>query len=182
MNPITLGLTAVGLGLQLFGGSQQSQIAHQQAQVSMGIASDEQAINAQRQQQMQLEARRQQMENFRNAQRLRAQGTAAAVNQGAQFGSGLQGSLAENTSEALFNAQGINQSLQIGNNIFGITNDIDAKKIQLAQLGGSASTAQGYSNLGAGIVKSAPIAGAFGKDATTNLNWLSGGPTGFLNG
>lgn len=164
MDPITIGLEAVGLGLSLWGASKQSDISKQQSQVSVGIASDEQKINAQKQQQMQLEARRSQLENFRNAQRLRAQSTAAAVNQGAQLGSGLQGGLAGITAQATENSRSINQGVEISQNIFGINNDISSKKMQLAQLGGQSAEAQGMQSLGGALLKAGPIIGGFGKD------------------
>lgn len=164
MDPISIGLGVVGLGLQLFGGSKQADASKQQAQVSGQIAQDEQAINAQKQQQMQLEGRRSQLQNFRNAQRLRAQATASATNQGAQFGSGLQGGIAGITDKATENTQGIDQGMKISQNIFGINNDISAKRVQMAQLGGQAAEGAGLASLGGALMKSGPTIGAFGKD------------------
>ncbi|HYT43377.1 MAG TPA: hypothetical protein VEP90_13650 [Methylomirabilota bacterium] len=169
MDPITIGIEAVGLGLSLWGSSQQSGIAKQQAEVSRDIATQEQGINAQRQQQMQLEARRSQLQNFRNAQRLRAQSTNAAVNQGAQFGSGLQGGLAGITDKETENAVGINQGMAISQNIFGLNNKISSDKAQLASLGGDAATAAGYTSLGGSLIKAGPTLGGFGKDVSAGF-------------
>jgi hypothetical protein len=190
MDPISAGIAVVGLGLSIFGGMSQANVSRQQAQVSAGIAADEQQINVQKQQQMQLEARRSQLENFRNAQRQRANATASAVNQGAQFGTGLQGGIAGVQDTALENSLGINQGMQISQNIFGINSDISNKKIQLAQLGGTAATDQGLASLGGSLMKSAPIIGGFGKDLTAGagsfgssvFQALGGGGGMFFNG
>lgn len=164
MDPISIGLGVVGLGLQLFGGGQSAALSAQNAKLSQGIAADEQGVNAQKYQQMQLEARRSTLQTFRNAQRARAQGVASATNQGAAQGSGLQGATAQNTDQATFGALGINQNLQIGTNIFGINSDISSKRIAQAGIQGQQATDQGLMSLGQGIVKAAPIVNAFGKD------------------
>lgn len=174
MDPISAGLSVVGLGLQLFGGLSASSNAQQQADVSMKIAGEEAKINQQKQLQQQLESRRMQLQTIRNTQRQRAQGIQAAVNQGANKGSGLQGALAQNTGEGIFNLTGINQASQISNSIFGINNTISQYKMQLAQLGGEAATDQALSSLGGAFVKIAPTAGAFGKDAMASLSSSQG--------
>jgi hypothetical protein len=165
MDPISIGLQAVGLGLQIFGGMETAKISKQQAQQSMAIAADEQKINEQKKIQQQMEMRRSQMQTLRNVQRQRAQGTAAAVNQGASTGSGLQGALAQNTDEGYFNLQGMNQANEISGNIFGINQDISSHKMELARLGGQAASAQGLASLGGSLIKIGPTVGAFGKDA-----------------
>lgn len=164
MEPITAGLAIVGFGMQLFGGMESAKISKQQAQQSMAIAADEQKVNEQKQLQQQLESRRMQMQTLRNVQRQRAQGTAAAVNQGASLGSGLQGALAQNTDEGLFNLSGISQAQQIQSSIFGINNDISSHKMELARLGGDQAQAQGLASLGGSLMKIGPTVGAFGKD------------------
>lgn len=175
MDFLTAGLQVVGLGLSLFGQSQQASVAKQQAQVSGDIATQEQSINAQKQQQMQLEANRSQLQNFRTAQQLRAQATAAAVNGGAQFGSGLQGGLAGVSAQSTTNALGVNQGVEISQNIFGYNNKISSDKQQLAQLGGQAATDQGLTNIGGSLMKGASAIGGFGKDAMSFFGSLSGG-------
>ncbi len=164
MDPLSIGLQVVGFGLQMFGAFGASNNAHQIAEVNKGIAADEQKINEQKRQQMLLESRRKQMEIFRNEQRQRAMATAAAVNQGAQFGSGLQGGLAGVTSMSLFNSQGINQNVEIGQNIFGINNDISSKKMQLAELGADQAQNQGLASLGGSLMKAGPTIGQLGQN------------------
>lgn len=176
MDPISIGLQAVGFGLQLFGGSQAASVAKQQAQVSMAIAADEKRLNEQKMMQQQLESRRMQLQTLRNAQRQRAQGVAAATNQGASQGSGLQGALAQNTAEGLFNLQGINQANAISQNIYGINDSISGHKMQLASLGGDMASAQGLASLGGSLIKIGPTIGAFGKDIFQGQSSKSSNP------
>lgn len=164
MDPITGGLQAVGFAMQLagvFGGMGASQ---KNAQISQAIAQQERNINDQKRQQMELSARRQQMEVFRNAQRMRAQGTAAAVNQGAQFGSGLQGGLAQVSDQSYSNSLGIGQNLEIGNNIFDMNNTISGLNAQKSQVQSEAAMYQGFTSLGGSVMSNAGTLGAFGKD------------------
>jgi hypothetical protein len=184
MDPITIGLEAVGLGMQIFGGLSGASNAKQQAEVSSQISADEQRVNDQKEQQMQLEASRAQTENFRKTQQARAQGLAAATSQGAQFGSGLAGGQAAATDQGLLNSRNISQNLQIGENIFGIDRDISSKKMQLASLGGEAATDQGISSLGGALIKAGPTIGSFGKNigASGGLFMGGGSPSGYGTG
>lgn len=165
MDPFTLGAGIVGLGLQLFGGIGASNDAHRASEINQGIAQDEQGINEQKRTQMEMTARRQQLEVMRNAQRARAQGTAAAVNQGANLGSGLQGGLAQITDQAAFNSQGISNNLAIGENIFNYNNDISGKKQQLSSVQADQATDQSIMSLGGALVSNSKTIGNIGKFA-----------------
>lgn len=189
MDPITLGIGLVGLGTSAFFGQRASEdakavSANEQQQFGL-----QKQVNDQRQGAMELSARRQQLETFRNTQRQRAMGLNAAVGQGAQYGSGLPGGQADTTNQGLFASQGISQNLQIGRNIFGLDNQITDLKSQESQLKSDQATNQSWASLGNSIMSNA---GTIGKvtnygftqasNATTSMNWLSQGPTGFLNG
>lgn len=165
-------VSAAGLGMSIFGGLDQAGIAKQQAQVSGDIATQEQGINNQKQQAMELAGRRQQLEIIRNNQRARALAENNATNQGAQFGSGLQGGLAQVQDESLFNLSGVNSALETGRNIAGFNQNITKDKLRLAQLGGNAATAGGFASLGGSLMKAGPIVGAF---ATGSGGRSSGG-------
>lgn len=169
-----------GTALSLFGGIKSSSDAKQAAGINKGIAGDEQQINNQKQMQMQLEGRRMQMENLRNSQRLRAQATAAATNQGANLGSGLQGGLSQISDQSGVQALGINQNQEIGNNIFGINNDISSKKMQLADVQSSQATDAALMSLGGALVKTGGTIGGLSKDAyawgSKNIGLNPGGP------
>lgn len=164
MDFLSAGLGIVGLGMQIFGGISGSQDAQRQAEISGQISQQEQAINAQKQTQMQLSARRQDLEIFRQTQRARAQSEAVATNQGAQFGSGLQGGLGQVQSQGMFNAAGINQNLEIGQNIFAANNQISGLRAQSAQVSSDQAFDQGIASLGGSVVRAGPIIGAFGRN------------------
>lgn len=165
MNPLTIGMDVVGLGLQLFGTAGAISGAHQKAEVSKAIAGDEMKINDQKLQQAQFEARRMQLETFRNMQRLRAQATAAATNQGASLGSGLQGGLAQITDQTLTNSVGISGNYRFGENIAGINDQISQQKMKMADVEASIAESQAWASLGGSMVKNSGTVGNLGKNA-----------------
>lgn len=165
MDPFTIGVAVAGLGMQFFGGLSASSDAHKATEINQGIARDEQGINEQKRTQMEMTARRQQTEVLRNAQRAKSQATAAATNQDTQFGSGLQGGLAQVTDQSAFNLQGINNNLAIGENIFGFNSDISNKKQQLSSVQADQATDQSIMSLGGAMVSSSQTIGNIGKFA-----------------
>jgi len=185
MDPVSLAIGAVGLGMQLFGGIGQSSEAKQAAAVSQDIARQEQGVNDVKQHQMDMEAQRMQMENIRNTQRARAMGLNAAVNQGAQYGSGLQGGLAQVTDQGLFNMQGVNFAKSYADQISGYNNAISGDKEQLASIQGQSSTDAGIASLGGALMKAGPTIGAFGKGVSTGFSNIGsslfggGSPSGY---
>lgn len=158
-NYLGAAVGAVGLGMSIFGGMDQAANAKKQAAVSGDIARQELGINSEKQKAMEISGRRQQLETYRNMQRARAQAEQSAVTQGANFGSGLQGGLAQIASQGLFNLAGINSALDTGRAIAGYNDTISQDKIQLAQLGGEAASAQGLTSLGGSLMKSGPTIG-----------------------
>lgn len=184
-NWIGAAIGAVGLGMQIFGGVGQADVAKQQAQVSMDEAKQEQGINDAKQSAMELSGRRMQMENVRNNQRARAMAENAAVGQGAQFGSGLQGGLAQINDQSLFNMTGVNDALSTGRQINQFNQGISADKIQMAQLGGKAATDQGIASIGGAVMKAGPIVGqfsqGFGGSSATQANPYNSMPQAGIN-
>lgn len=184
MDPITLGISAVGLGLKLAGGFGAAGNASQIASLSSANAGLAGQVNQQRQQAMELSARRQQLEMYRNTQRARAMGLNSAVSQGAQFGSGLPGGQASTTAQGAFNVQGVNQNLQIGQNIFGLEGKESTNNMQIASLKGSMATNEGWASLGGSLLSSAGTIGQMGKSASGmfgnigNLFMGGGSPSG----
>lgn len=159
-NFVGAGISAIGLGMSIFGGLDQAAIAKDQANVSMDIATQERGINHQKQQAMELAGRRQQLEIIRNNQRARAMAENNATGQNAQFGSGLQGGLAQVADQSLFNLVGVNSALETGRSIAGFNDKISQDKIRMAQLGGNAASAAGFTSLGGSIMKAGPTIGA----------------------
>lgn len=160
MDPISAGLGIVGLGISLAGMFSGSSVAHQQAQVSMDVASQEGQQNEVRRTAMEMTARRTQMQILRTTQRARAQAIQAGVTQsGSLTGSGVQGGVDETTSEGAFGLQGNRNNLMLGEQMFNLDSKISQDKIQLASLGGQAATDQGITSLGGALMKAAPMAG-----------------------
>ena len=79
-----LALAGVGAGMSIFG-------AREAADAQKQITQAERQIEGQRFKAMELDARRKQLEMFRNAQRARAMALSTATSQGAQHGSALAG-------------------------------------------------------------------------------------------
>lgn len=179
MNPLTIGMQVVGAGMSIYGAFAGAGVAKQEAAVSSDIAGQEQSINAQKLQQMQLQAGRINLQNFRNVQQARAQGLTAATSQGAQFGSGLQGGQAQATDQGLYNSLGVNQDLQIGNTIAGYNDKISSDKMQLASLGGEAATDQAWMSAGNSVMGMAGTAGNLTKGMNFNGLFGGGSPSGY---
>lgn len=171
MDPITIGIAAVGLGMQIFGGMKASDEAHKQAQISQQNFQLETQVNAQRKQAMELSANRQQLENYRNTRRASSAGLAASVSQGAQMGSGTAGAQGQITAQGAWYDQGIAQNLSIGRNIFGLNDQISANKVQMSQSQSAQATDQGWATFGSGLT----------KNAGTLSNLASYGQTQFSN-
>jgi hypothetical protein len=172
MDPISLALGIGGLAMSAFGGMKAAGDSKQISGVSQNEIGLEQQVNDQKRSAMELSSRRQQMETMRNAQRLRAQATASATTQGAQFGSGLQGGLAGVTDQSAYNNLGVNQNTQIGENIFGLDRSISGDKQKISGLQGQQATDQGIASLGGALVSAAKPVGAMSQGL--NLGSLFG--------
>lgn len=181
MDPISLALGAVGLGMQIFGGFAGASNAKAQAAVAQDEAKQEIGINNLKQQQMEIEAGRARTQQIRQAQQAQALATSRATSQGAQFGSGLQGGLAQITDQSLYNIEGINQGLEIGRGINQFNNNISVDKMQMAALGGQAATDQGIASLGGALLKAGPTIGNLSKGFGNSFGGLFGGgsPSGY---
>lgn len=173
-------LGVVGLGMSIYGGLSGASVAKQQSQVSQDEARQEMQQNDVRRQAMLLNSQRAQMETVRNAQRARAMSVQAGVSSGSNFGSGMQGALASDTAQAGLGGRNISQNVESSNQLFNLTGNIDSDKLQMAQLGGEAATAQGWSSMGGALMKSAPALGNMSK-GVGGFNGLFGGgaPSGY---
>lgn len=171
--------------MQIFGGLGQASAAKASAMASQQVAQLEMKVNDQRRQAMELSANRQQLEIYRNNQRLRAQATQAAVSQGASRGSGLQGGLAQVNDQSMWNGLGVNQNLEIGRNIFGLNDRISQQKALISGYQSQAATSAGISNLGSAVMGSAKFGSALYGYATAPQGPItigtSQGPTPFTS-
>lgn len=188
MDPITImmGVTALaGVATSVMGGQAAAQASAQQAKISGQISGLDMQVNAQKQQQATLTYQRQQMQTIRNTQLARSMALTSATSQGAQFGSGLSGGLAQIGGQANTDQLNLNQNYQIGQNVFGLDNQIDQLKMQMASVGGQMATDQGIMGIGQGITQSAGaisrITAGFGPSANTpGSTGNPGGTAGIL--
>lgn len=186
MEPISMGL---GLGLAAIGtvgsissAKQEAGISQQEAAVSGDIAAQQMAQNGLRQQQMELTAKRSQMEVMRNAQRARAMAVQSGVSQGASFGSGVAGGVADATNRGNYNLLGIGQNLSLGRQNFGLENNISQDKLKMATLQSQMASAQGDAAMWQGLTS---MGGSLLKAGPTLGNLFSGnspGPSGVFSG
>jgi hypothetical protein len=129
--------TGIGAGLSIAGGiysavtgsRDQAQIAAQERAIAM----DEIQMNQVRRTAMEVTSRRQQTQNLRSQQMARSMALNTATNQGAQFGSGLQGAYGSISGQSNVNAQSISQNLQLGEKMFDLSDQETASKMYLAQ-------------------------------------------------
>lgn len=105
--------------------------AQQSSAVNKNIYNDQLAIQQQKQQAMELDANRSQLENIRNAQRASSLATTNAAATGALRGSGLQGGYGQISGQSNTNALGVQQNLQIGENVFAQNADISKQSLAM---------------------------------------------------
>lgn len=144
-----------GVGLSLFGAADKYSGAQQANQAQQQITALQQKQDAVRQQALETSARRQQLENLRNQQRMGAMATNNASGQGALFGSGLQGGLGQISGQSNTNAAGIQYGLESGEKMFGLNAQISTQKIAMANAQSTSNTGAGLSTLGSTLTGSA---------------------------
>lgn len=159
MFPISAILGGAGMIGSIVGGIGAMSTSAEMSNSAMREAALQQQIQEQNHKSMVLEARRKSTEILRTQQRANAMALQSATNQGAQFGSGLQGGLAQVSGQTATNLAGVNQNMQIGEAIYGLNNKISAEKMLQAQLGGQMSMYQGISSLGGSVMKSSGAIG-----------------------
>jgi len=140
MDPFTLAIGALSVGLQAFGTQQSTSAAKDYAsttnplhaaksQQDIAIAGYEQNISQQNQNFMELQNQRQVLQNVRKAQQAGSMAIATQANQGALFGSAAGGAKGQISGEANVNALGFAQSIQTGRNIFAQNQNITGSRI-----------------------------------------------------
>lgn len=173
MDPLTLGIGAIGLGLKLFNGFDAMSKSQQSYDIQSNITGLENNVNDQREKQMQLSARRQNLEIFRKTQQLKAQSLSGSVAGGTQFTSGEQGGQGEVTAEGAFNSFGVNANLEIGENIFSLNRQISAQKMALSGVQSSIATDQGIGSIGTSIMGGSDVIGKLAKGINFNQGQMT---------
>jgi len=101
--------------------------------INQQIIALQQQVEGQRRTAMELTGRRDQMEQFRQAQRARSASLVAATGAGSQFGSGLQGAYGQISGQSGVNLLGIRQNLALGRNIFDLNAGISQQQMAAQQ-------------------------------------------------
>lgn len=171
MDPFSMMLGAASIGMQAFGAFGQSSAASKKADAEKQIAADEMQQDQVRRTGMELDANRKSMEQLRNTQRMRAMATNAAVGEGAQFGSGLQGGLSGVSAQGDVNMLGIRQNLSLGENMFDLNAKISQQKMNIADAGADMAKAQAWSSLGKSL------GGAMGPLSSLSKGFSFGSPS-----
>jgi len=166
----TMGLGAIVGGIGAYG---QSQAAQGISQSSQNIAQLQMQQNKVQWNQAQLTSRRNSMQELRNAQQARSYAQSSATNQGAQFGSGLQGGYGQIAGQAGTNLLGINQNLKLGEQAYNINQGISTQEMNIAKYQGQASMWAGLGSIGGGL---SGLGGSLTNSATNPGGSLFGGP------
>ena len=146
-------MAGVGAGAGLLGG-----LFGGKGGSSSSTAWIEMAMNAVRQQQMNIDATRRRRDVIRQAQVAGANATAVAYNQGAGNSSALTGALGQIAGQEGVNIQGIEQNRQLGNEMFAL-NTMRGKA--LMDKSAADSKAYGIRNVFGALGKAAPVFGQF---------------------
>jgi len=143
---IGLGVSAAGVGTQMYAMSQQ-------AKVQKEMAEKQKEAEALRQQQMNLESMRRKREMIRSAQASSAMAVASATNQGGGESSGLAGALSTVSGRSGNSLLATSQNEELGNKMFGINSQMATLQGERAGYEGMAGMGSGLSSLGGMMVK-----------------------------
>lgn len=148
MSAITLG----GLALGAFGAKKQYEGERDVARASQEASAASARAEEARFKQMQLDARRRELEIQRNVQRTRATALARTSSQGAQFGSALPGAYAQITQEGGRQTLALEQNLEIGEQIFEANQDVFEAQSRGAAAQGRAAMGKGLYGFGRDLI------------------------------
>lgn len=176
--PVPL-LVGLGIATAVAGFATQMNASSRMASAQKDEIAQQQAIEAQRKKQMELEAHRQQLQILRQSQRARAVSLATATNQGAAFGSALQGAYSGESGATNSQLVASNQNLEIGTNIFGYNSQLSNDRIAYAGAQSNYATGQGLTSLGGALISNASTLNSgfnSAKSSFTNAMSFGTGP------
>lgn len=176
---LLIGAAVAGIGLQTasFLGGQGAQEDYNEAQQK--AMQEQQQQEALKQEAMRIDAARKQTENLRQTQRARSLAVAAAANQGALGGSGLQGGFAQALAQGNWNALGIQQNLASGELMFQSNQRLSQDKMDMADAQSEMSFWSGLGSLGGSLMSSSGTMGNVGKNLFGGFG-SSGGTGGMV--
>lgn len=156
-----IGVGAAGTATSVYASSQQNKY-------NQKIAREQERENRVRQQQMEADARRRRLEVIRNQQRARAAALAAATNQGAIAGSGLQGGYGQIGGQTAVNIEGINQNLGFGDQLFAIDSRINSLRSSQSDYAALGAIGGGLTSLGNSFMSGASAYGRLSQTGGYN--------------
>ena len=174
-----MGVMAGSLIISGIGAYEKYEGAQAQTETQKAMVDVEQQQNVLRHQATHMQAQRMQMENLRNAQRARSLALAGAVTSGAQFGSGLSGGFGQISGAANTNALGINQNLQLSDQMFSLDTKLSGLKKQYAEQGGQISLGSGLMELGGTVSKYNPQITSLTKQAQETFSFQPFASSGY---
>lgn len=154
MDPFTIALMG-GLAMSAVGTIMGANASSHLAEAQKGVLGEQQKQEGIRQQAMELDARRRQREVVRQGIIAKSQALATTTNQGAQFGSGLQGAYGQIQGQQNWTLSGINSSLNFGREMFASNASLLDYRKQEADAGSSMATASGITSFGGKVASSA---------------------------
>lgn len=159
---IALAGSVIGTGMQVLGASKAAEANKQIAQLEMQQAEQQKKA-------MELDARRRQLQQIRQAQQARSMALTAATAQGATQSSGLEGAYGQISGGVGTNLLGINQNLEIGRTLFGLSSQIDQQKMSLADAQSLSAFGSGLTSLGGSVMTNL---GAINRLQTTGFGGI----------
>lgn len=173
--PALTSLLIAGLAISAVGTATSVVGAQKAASAQKDMAEQQQQQNALRQQAMELDAHRKQIQVMRDAQKARSTALSNATAQGAGLGSGLQGGYGQIGGDAESNSLGINQGVQLGRENFALDSNISSDKMSLASAQGISSWGTGLSGFGSALINTASVASKAGQGIGNSggQDWLT---------
>ncbi len=175
MDPVTAILGGIGIATEIAGGLGAKKSATEISGYQQQILGQEQLENDVRQRAVALMAQRKQIQSVREAQMAGARSRAAAVQGGAQFGSGAKAGEQMAQSGNAYNQETISQDLQSANQMFALDRNINQLKSQIGYAQTSLSNNQGIMSIGSSILGAAGPLGRLSGGGNWGSNPSGGG-------
>ena len=146
-------IAAIGVGLTAASTVGQFYNSKKQADYQARAMNDQRRADVVRRRAMEFDAMRRRREIIRQGQIARSMALAAAVNQGAEQGTGLMGGYGQIAGRVNTNLQGVQGNLELGREMFDINADMSNNFMMAAKYGTQASMWRGVGQLGGQLVR-----------------------------
>jgi hypothetical protein len=177
MAALTTAIALAGLGLAAGGTAMTFYGQHKAAESQKDIINVQLQEEQQRKAAMELDATRRKRQMVREAIAARSQALAISTASGTAQSSPLQGAYSQIAGQTAVNEQGVNQNLQIGENLFGLKAQETALSKNVASSTSLANTGTGLASLGNGFIQNLKQINSVGTylgswfSNTNNPNW-----------